>query len=86
MGLGNLLEAVVNHLLIRGMGSHDYRDEVFMVSVLAYMVIHWIRPTVSQDLRISSNHNLTKLLHYVFSQPLETIELMLKLVVTLTYG
>ena len=39
---------------------------------------------VSDELRLSSIHDLTKLLHCVVSQPLENIELMLKLAVALT--
>ena len=33
------------------------------------MVTHWTRPMVSHDLRLSSSHDLTKLLHCVVSQP-----------------
>ena len=50
------------------------------------MVTHWTRPTISHDLRLSSSHDLTKMLYYIVSQPWENIELMLKLVMTLTYS
>ena len=57
-----------------------------MVSALECMVAHWIGPVVSYDLRLSSSHDSTTLLHYIVSQSWENIELMLKLVVALTYG
>ena len=69
MGLGNPLEVVVHHLLIGGMVSLGYRDECPMVSALVYMVAHWIRPILSYDLRLSSSHDSTKLLHCIVSQP-----------------
>ena len=68
MGLGNPLEVIVLHLLIRGMTSLGNRDEFLMMSALMCMVTHWTRPIVSHDLRLSSSHDLTKLLHYVVSQ------------------
>ena len=43
MGLGNLLEVVVHHLLIRWMTGLSYWDGAPMVSVLVCMVTHWIR-------------------------------------------
>ena len=85
IGLGNLLEVVVHHLLIEGMTGFGYQDWFPMVSALVCMVTHWIRPTISYDLRLSSSHDLTKLLYYVVSHPGESIELMLKLAMTLTY-
>ena len=69
MGLGNPLEVVVHHLLIGGMVGLDYRDEFPMVSALVCMVIRWTRLMVSHNLRLSSSHDLTKLLHCVVSQP-----------------
>ena len=69
MGLGNLLEDVVLHLLIGGKVGLGYRDEFPMVSVLVCMVTYWTGPTVSHDLRFSSSRDLTKLLYYVVSQP-----------------
>ena len=69
MGLGNPLEVVVHHLLIRGMVGLSYWDVLPMVSALVCMVTHWTRPTVSNDLKLSSNHDVTKLLHCVVSQP-----------------
>ena len=69
MGLSNSLEVVVHHLLIGGMSGLSYWDGFPMVSALVCMVTHWIGPTVSHNLRLSNSHNLTKLLHYVVSQP-----------------
>ena len=68
MGLGNPLEVVVHHLLIGDMVSPSYRGGFLMVSALVCMVTHWIGPMVSHDLRLSSSHDLTKLLHCVVSQ------------------
>ena len=67
MGLGSLLEVVMHYLLIEGMISLNYRDEFVMVSVLVCMVIYWTEHMVSHDLRLSSSHDFTKLLHYVVS-------------------
>ena len=75
----------MHHLLIGGMIGLGYRDGFPMVSALVCMVIHWIRPTVSHDLRLSSSHDLTNLLHCVVSQPRENIEFVLKLAMTLIY-
>ena len=86
MGLGNPLKVVVHHLLIGVMVGLSYLDNLPMVSALVCMVTHWIGPTVSYDLRLSSSHDLTKLLHYIVSQPWENIEFVLKLTMTLTYG
>ena len=86
VGLGNPLEVVVHYLLIGGMIGLGYRDGFPMVSALVCLVTHWTRPMVSHDLRLSSSHDLTKLLHCVISQPWENIEFVLKLVVVLTYG
>ena len=86
MGLGNPLEVVVHHLLIGDMAGLGYRNRFPMVSALVCMVTHWTGHTVSHDLRLSSSHDLTKLLHCVVSQPWENIELVLKLAVALTYG
>ena len=86
MCLGNPLEVVVHHLLSEGwlvlaimMGFHGECTSVCIVT-------HWTGPTVSHDLRLSSSHDLTKLLHCVVSQLWENIELVLKLAMTLTYG
>ena len=86
MGLGNPLEVVVHHFLIGGMIGLGYQDGFPMVSALVRIVTHWIWPMVSHDLRLSSSHDLTKLLHYFVSQPWDNIELMLKLVMNFTYG
>ena len=69
MGLGNPLDVVVHHLLIRGMTSLGYQDGFPMVSALVRMVKNWIGPIVSHDLRLSSSHDLTKLFHCIVSQP-----------------
>ena len=69
MDLGNPLEIIVHHLLIEGMASLGYRDGFPIVSTLVCIVTLWIGLTVSHDLRLSSSHDLTKLLHYVISQP-----------------
>ena len=69
MDLGNPSETVVYHFLIRGMTSIDHQDEFPMVSALVYMVTHLTRLIVTYDLRLSSSHNLIKLLYYVISQP-----------------
>ena len=68
MGLGNLLEVVVHHLLIEGITDLGYWDGFPMVSIVV-CITHWIGPTVSHDLRLLSSHDLTKLLHCVVSQP-----------------
>ena len=69
MGLDNPLEVVVHHLLIGEMVGLSYWDGFPMVSALVCMVAHWIRPMVSYDLRLSSNHESTNLLYFVVSQP-----------------
>ena len=69
MGLDNPLEVAVHHLQIGGMISLEYWDRFSMVSALVCMVTHWIGPMVSHDLRLSSSHDLAKLLHCVVSQP-----------------
>ena len=85
MDLGNPLVVVMHYLLIEGMTSLSYRDGFPMVSVLVCMVTYRTRLVVSHDLRLSSNHDLTKMLHCVISQPWEKIEFVLKLPMTLTY-
>ena len=69
MGLGNPLKVIVHHLLIRGTIDLCYWDGFPMVSALVCMVAHWIGPMVSYDLRLSSSHDSTKLLHCIVSQP-----------------
>ena len=69
MDLDNPLEVVVHHILIGGMAGLGYRDGFPMVSALVCMVTHWTRPMVGHDLRLSSSHDLAKLLHCVVSQP-----------------
>ena len=61
MGLNNPLEVVMHHRFP-------------MVSALVCMVTHWTEPMVSYDFRLSSNHDFTKLLHCIVSQPLENIQ------------
>ena len=67
MGLGNPIEIVVHHLLIRGMVGLGCQDRFPLVSELVRMVKHWAGPMVSHDLRLSSSHDLTKMLHCVVS-------------------
>ena len=87
MGLGNLLEVVVHHILIGGMAGFGYRDGFPMLSALVCVwFTHWTWPTVSHDLRLSSSHDLTKLLHCVVSQHWDNIKFVLKLAMTLIYG
>ena len=86
LNLGNPLEAIVHYLLIGVMASLGDYDKFTMVSVLVYMVTHWIGFMVSHDLRLSNSHDLTKLLHCVVSQLWENIEFVLKLVASVTYG
>ena len=81
MGLGNPLEVVVYYLLIGGMIGLGYRDMFLMLSALVCMVTYLTRSTVSHDLRLSSSHDLTKLLLCVISQPWVNIKLVLKFVV-----
>ena len=76
MALGNPLEVVVHHLLIGGMVGLGYRHRFPMVCSLVCMVL-W---------RLSSSHDLAKLLYCVVLQPWESIELVLNLAMTLTYG
>ena len=52
MGLGNPLEVVVHHLLIRGMTDLGYWDEFLMVSALVCIVAYWTGPMVSYNLRL----------------------------------
>ena len=86
MGLGNPLEVVEHYLLNGRITSFSYRDKITMVSALVCMVTYLTRSTVSHDLRLSSSHDLTKLFHCVVSQPWKNIDLVLKLVMILTYG
>ena len=62
MDLGNPFKEVVHHLLIKGMIGLSRRDGVPMVSTLMHMVTHWTRPMVNHDIRLSGNHDFTKLL------------------------
>ena len=86
VGLSNSLEVIVHHLLIRGMVGIGYQDKFPIVRAPVSIVTHWTGSTMSHDLRLSSSYDFTKLLHCIVSQPLENIEFVLKLVVTLTYG
>ena len=52
MGLGNPLEVVVHHLLIRGMTGLGYWDEFLMVSALVCIVAYWTGHMVSYNLRL----------------------------------
>ena len=84
--LENPLEVVVHYLLIREMVGLSHLNGVLMVSVLVCMITHWTRPMVSHNVRLSSSHELTKLLHCVVSQLWGNIKLKLKLTVVLTYS
>ena len=86
MGLGYSLEVVGHYILIGGMTGLSYWDGFPMVSAPVWMVAHWIGPIVSYELRLSSSHDSTRLLHCVVSQPWENIEFVMKLAVALTYG
>ena len=46
MGIGNLLEVVVHHLLIGGMASLGYRDGFPMVSALVCMVDYYSKSAI----------------------------------------
>ena len=59
----------MHHLLIEGMVDLGHWDEFHILSALVSMVTHWIGTIISHDLRLSSNPDLTKLLHYITSQP-----------------
>ena len=65
--LRNPFEALVHHLLIRRIVGLYHQDRVLMVSTLVYMVTHWIEPTVSHGIRLSSSHDFTKLLCCIVS-------------------
>ena len=65
MGIGNPLEVVVHHFLIEGMTSLGYWDVFNSHDVFTSAYRHWTRPMVSHDLRLSSSHDFTKLLHCV---------------------
>ena len=84
MDLGNPFDAIVHHLLIRGMVGVSYWDEVPMVSTLVCMITHGIGSIVSHDIRLLDSHDFTKLFYYIVSQPWENIELVQKLLVALT--
>ena len=49
-----------------GLGPYD---GFLMGNALVCMVTYWTRPMVSHDVRLSSSHDLTKLLYYMVSQP-----------------
>ena len=44
-----------------------YQDRFLIENALVCMVTHWIRPSVSHDLRLSSSYNLTKLFYFIVS-------------------
>ena len=77
VGLGKPLEVVVHHLLIWRMVDlyNQDRNGFPMVSALVCMVTHWIGPKMSHDLRLLSSNDLTKVLHYVVSQPQRVLSL-----------
>ena len=49
MGLGNLLNVIMHHLLIGGMVGLGYQNGFPVVSALVCMVTNWIGPMVSHD-------------------------------------
>ena len=51
------------------MVGFDHCDEILMVSATVCTIIHWTRPMVSHDERLSSCHDFTKLLCCILSQP-----------------
>ena len=65
MVLVNSLKDVMYYLLIRRMISLGQWDGIPILSTLVCMVQYWIGPTVSHDLRLSSGHDFTKLLHCI---------------------
>ena len=67
MDLGNSFKAIVHHLLIGRIKGFARKDGVLMVSALVYMVIHWIEPTVSHDIRLLGSDDITKLLYCIIS-------------------
>ena len=83
MKLSNSFKAIVHYILIGRMTGLGHRDEIPMVSALVCIVTHWIRLTVSHDIRLSGSNDFTKLLCYIVSQDTELVP---KLVVALTYG
>ena len=85
-GLSNPLEVIVHYLLIGKMVGLDHQDKFPMVSALVYTTTHCTGSIRSHYSRLSISHDFTKLFYCVVSQPLENIELALKLVVALTYG
>ena len=58
----------MHHPLIGRMVGLGYWDGVPMMSTLMCMVTHLTQPVVSHDIRISSSHDFTKLLHYIVFQ------------------
>ena len=71
---------------IRGITDFGHQDEVPMMSALVCIIAHWTRPIGGHDIRLSGSCDFTKLLYCIIFQPWENTELILKLVVTLTYG
>ena len=67
MDLDNLFKVVVYHLLIRGQRL-SHQDGVPMIGALE-CITHWTGLKVSHEKRILDNHDFTKLLYYIFSQP-----------------
>lgn len=67
------------------MDGFSHQAEFFMVDVLVYMVIHWTKPKASHNVKLSNNHDFTKLFHCIVSQHWENIEFVPKLLITLTY-
>ena len=86
MDLGNLFEVIVHYLLIRGMTGLGHHNRVPMISTLVYTATHKTRPTMSHDMRLLNSYDFTMLLSCIIPQSWKNIELVPKLVMTLTYG
>ena len=57
MDLGNLIETIVYHLLIRGMTYFGHRDDFPMVSALVCMVKYWTKFIMNYDVSILYGHD-----------------------------
>ena len=69
MDLGNPLKVAPYYLLIGGMTSFRYQDEVSMVSTLVSTFTHWIKPAMSHGIKLSGSHDFTILLDSIVFQP-----------------
>ena len=67
--LGNLFEVAVHHHVIERMTNLGCQDGAPMMNTLVCMVTHWIRLTIGHDIKQSGNHDFTKSIYYIVSQP-----------------